>query len=170
MDEMEEFIPQALVSLYPKLKRFAVTLTGSMDRADDLVQRTCEWVLRNSPPALPAIRLDCWLYGLMRLDWLDQQREDDRTSALPDIYDKPNLEGASQAENWLMLDEVFREIIRLPEAQRTVLILVSIDGLSYREVAEFLDIPVGTVMSRLARARLELADRIEAPCSLPTSS
>jgi RNA polymerase sigma-70 factor, ECF subfamily len=164
MDETEKFIPKALVLLYPKLKRFAVSLTGSMDRADDLVQHTCEWVLRNPPQAaLPGTRLDCWLYGLIRLAWVDQQREDLRTSALLDIDDLPSAEGSSQAENWLMLDEVYREIIRLPEEHRTVLILVSIDGLSYRETAEILEVPVGTVMSRVARARLALAKRLKEP-------
>jgi RNA polymerase sigma-70 factor, ECF subfamily len=165
MDETEKFIPKALVLLYPKLKRFAVSLTGSMDRADDLVQHTCEWVLRNPPQAaLPGTRLDCWLYGLMRLAWVDQQREDLRTSALlDDAGDRPSAEGSSQAENWLMLDEVYQKIIRLPEEHRTVLILVSIDGLSYRETAEILEVPVGTVMSRVARARLALAKRLKAP-------
>jgi|SRR3954453_7797475 RNA polymerase sigma-70 factor (ECF subfamily) len=166
----EKFIPKALVLLYPKLKRFAVTLTGSLDRADDLVQRTCEWVLRHPPQALPGTRLECWLYGLMRLAWVDQQREDLRTRALLDADDLPSADGSSQAENWLMLDEVYREIIQLPEEQRTVLILVSIDGLSYREVAEILEVPVGTVMNRLARARLALANRIKAPHPIPTTS
>ena len=95
MDETEKFIPKALVLLYPKLKRFAVSVTGSMDRADDLVQHTCEWVLRNPPQAaLPGTRLDCWLYGLMRLAWVDQQREDLRTSALLDIDDLPSAKAA----------------------------------------------------------------------------
>jgi RNA polymerase sigma-70 factor, ECF subfamily len=171
MAETEEFIPKALVLLYPKLKRFAVSLTGSMDRADDLVQHTCEWVLRNPPQALPGTRLDCWLYGLMRLAWIDQQREDLRTSALlDDAGDRPSAEGSSQAENWLMLDEVYQKIIRLPEEHRTVLILVSIDGLSYRETAEILEVPVGTVMSRVAHARLALAKQLKEPRPDPDST
>jgi RNA polymerase sigma-70 factor, ECF subfamily len=164
MDETEEFIPKALVLLYPKLKRFAVSLTGSMDRADDLVQHTCECALRQSPQGLPEARLDSWLYRIMRRAWIDQQRADLRTGALlDDAGDRPSAEGSSQAENWLMLDEVYREIIRLPEEHRTVLILVSIDGLSYRETAEILEVPVGTVMSRVARARLALAKRLKEP-------
>jgi RNA polymerase sigma-70 factor, ECF subfamily len=164
MDETEEFIPKALVLLYPKLKRFAVSLTGSMDRADDLVQHTCECALRQSPQGLPEARLDSWLYRIMRHAWIDQQRADLRTGALPDdAGDRPSAEGSSQAENWLMLDEVYQKIIRLPEEHRTVLILVSIDGLSYRETAEILEVPVGTVMSRVARARLALAKRLKAP-------
>ena len=62
----------------------------------------------------------------------------------------------------LTLDNVYRELCNLPEEQRAVLLLVCVDGLSYKEVAEILSIPVGTVMSRVARGRLALADRIEA--------
>ena len=69
-----------------------------------------------------------------------------------------------------MLDEVYQKIIRLPEEHRTVLILVSIDGLSYRETAEILEVPVGTVMSRVARARLALAKRLKAPQSDPDNT
>ena len=134
-----------------------------MDRADDLVQHTCECALRQSPQGLPEARLDSWLYRIMRRAWIGQQRADLRTRALlDDADDLPSAEGGLQAENRLLLDEVYRELMRLPEEQRTVLILVSIDGLSYRETAEILEVPIGTVMSRVSRARLALAKRIEA--------
>jgi RNA polymerase sigma-70 factor (ECF subfamily) len=171
MDETEEFIPKALVLLYPKLKRFAVSLTGSMDRADDLVQHTCECALRQSIRGLPETRLDSWLYRIMRHAWIDQQRADLHTRAfLDDADDLPSPEASLQAENWVMLDEVYREIIRLPEEHRTVLILVSIDGLSYRETAGILEVPISTVMRRVARARLALAKRIKAPQSDPDNT
>jgi RNA polymerase sigma-70 factor, ECF subfamily len=165
MDETERFIPNALVQLYPKLKRFAVNLTGSLDRADDLVQHACERALSHSAPGLPETRLDRWLYRVMYHAWIDQQRRAGlRTRApLDDAGGVPGAGGGSQAEDRLMLDEVYQELLRLPEDQRTVLTLVCLDGLSYRETAEILGISIGTVMSRVSRARLILAKRLEAP-------
>jgi RNA polymerase sigma-70 factor (ECF subfamily) len=136
-----------------------------MDRADDLVQNACECALRQSTRGPPETHLESWLYRIMRRAWIDQQHRGDLSPRAPldDAGDLPSAEGGSRAEDWLMLDEVYREIMQLPEEQRTVLTLVSIDSLSYREAAEILEVPIGTVMSRLSRARLALAQRLKAP-------
>jgi len=163
MEKTEDHIRNALVPLYPRLKRFAISLTGSMDGADDLVQHACERALTRISQWTPGTRLDSWLYRIMHNAWIDEQRcAYLRTHAcLDDAADVPSDEGRAQAENRLMLDAVFRELLHLPEEQRAVLTLVCIDGLSYKEAADILGICIGTVMSRISRSRIALAKRIE---------
>lgn len=101
----------------------------------------------------------------MHRAWIDEQRSAFRRTRAPldEASDVECEEGAVAAENLLMLDAVYRALLQLPEEQRSVLTLVCIDGLSYKETAQILGICVGTVMSRVSRGRLALAKRIEVP-------
>src|SRR3712207_4903408 len=128
MEDTDKLVQNSLVRLYPKLKRFALSLTGSMDRADDLVQHACEIALRQSSRGLCESHIDSWLYHLMRRTWIAQQKPTDlRTSTpLADADDLADLDSRSQADDRLMLDAVYRELMRLPTEQRTVLTLVCI--------------------------------------------
>jgi RNA polymerase sigma-70 factor (ECF subfamily) len=138
-------------------------LTGSFDSGDDLVQQACERALARASQWQPGTRLDSWLYRIMRNAWVDERRSARHCSQAPleAADDSIGDDGETVTSARLTLDAVRRELGRLPEEQRAVLILVCVDGLSYREAAEILSIPVGTVMSRIARGRLALAERIE---------
>lgn len=152
----DEMIRQQMVALLPRLERFALMLTGSAADADDLVQATVERALA---------RLDQWVWGTSLASWLFAIAHNLHRNQRRDVANRLRLleehgqgletmaDGAAQAEGWAHLQEVRREVLRLPEEQRAVLVLVALEGLSYREAAELLEVPVGTVTSRLARAR-----------------
>ena len=147
-----------LTALLPRLRRFALALTGTVAEADDLVQNACERVLTRSAQLRDHARLDAWVYGIMRNLWIDEtrarkvRRHDDIQAAAGIIGD----DGEQVVQGTLTLHAVRLALARLPTDQRAVLMLVCVDGLRYAEAAEVLGIPVGTVMSRLARARAAL--------------
>ena len=154
-----------LVALLPRLRRFARALSGSADRADDLVQSACERALRAQASFVPGTRLDAWMFRIIRNLWIDGLRADGggarRQVPIEEADAVTAPHGPAAAEAALALDDVRRAMAALPEPQREIIVLVCIEGLSYREAAEVLDVPIGTVMSRLARARLALAAAID---------
>ena len=165
---MPDAFGRELVALLPNLRRFAIALCRSRDTADDLVQATCEKALAARASYAPGTRLDAWLFRILRNAWIDRLRRLKTEGPQTDIADAHYLvgqDGTALSEARLTLNETADAIAELPEDQRAVLILVCVEDLSYRETAEVLDIPVGTVMSRLARARRKLIDRlgIDAP-------
>lgn len=148
-----------LVALVPQLRRFAYTLTGNRDAGDDLVQSGCERALRHFERFQPGTRLDSWMYRIIQNLWLDDRRRQQvrGTSVDPDLVAlSDDGVGARSAEDRMTLEQVRVLVADLPEDQRLVLALVAIEGRSYREVAEMLALPIGTVMSRLSRARARL--------------
>lgn len=152
-----------LIQLLPRLRSFARSLTGSVDFADDLVQTGIEKGLRNLASYTPGTRLDAWMFRILRNAWIDTLRAR-RDTAEFDLEAAETLagdDGRQTTEARLHLAEVRRAIAALPEEQRVVLMLVCVDGMRYREVAEALGIPQGTVMSRLARARIALAEKLK---------
>lgn len=153
-----------LVALLPKLRRFALGLTGSADQADDLVQAGCLKALERSDQWQPGTSLSSWMYRILQTTWIDQQRKVARRNTVADT-DTVEQHSTDKAERQRdaddMLRDVGREIAALPEEQRAVLLLVCVEGMAYKEAAEALDLPVGTVMSRVARARGRLADVLQ---------
>ena len=162
---MEIDLRASLVVLLPRLRRFGLALTGSATDADDLVQNACERVLRRGEQLREQSRLDAWIYGIMRNLWIDEtrsrkvRRHDDMDAATHVVGD----DGEQVAHGTLTLKAVRQTMAFLPAEQRAMLMLVCVDGLRYAEVAEVLEIPIGTVMSRLARARQDLRDRLREP-------
>lgn len=154
---------QELVALVPKLRRFALSLAGNTPDADDLVQAACVKALRNAAQFVPGTRMDSWMYRIVQNLWLDERRK--ATLRRPPV-DPTEIEisdegkAASLPEDRMMLALARRAMADLPPGQREVLALVAIEGLSYREAAETLDVPVGTVMSRLSRARDALLPKL----------
>jgi RNA polymerase sigma-70 factor (ECF subfamily) len=150
----------ALLEALPRLRRFARSLTGNRHDADDLVQATVERALeRGMPNEVDALR---WLFKVCKNIWIDELRAHAvraNAALLPELAEEPTVSGESVALGELTLREVDRAMAALPVEQRTVLSLVAVEGLAYREAAEVLDVPIGTVMSRLARARAALAAR-----------
>ncbi|GGK55588.1 RNA polymerase sigma factor [Salinarimonas ramus] len=159
VDDLDAF-GRALVALVPNLRRYALSLCRSRDIADDLVQSACERALAGRDGFEPGTRMDAWLLRILRNVWIDRFRKV-RTEGVPvgidAAFDLAGEDGARTGESRLLLDAAGRAIMNLPDEQREVLLLVCVEELSYREAAATLDIPIGTVMSRLARARLRLA-------------
>jgi RNA polymerase sigma-70 factor (ECF subfamily) len=154
-----------LVTLLPRLRRLALALCRSADEADDLVQATCERALASADRFTPGTRLDSWLFRILRNLWLDGARRRATRGTEIDVDDAVDLAdgtGGRAGEDRLYLGEVWALVHALPPEQREVLVLVCVEDLSYREAAAVLDVPVGTVMSRLARARKKIADATEA--------
>ena len=149
----------ALIECIPSLRRFAYALTGSMADADDLLQNTLERLLRKEVPE--EVELLRWAYTVCRNLWLDECRARkvrQEAATRPELQDGQVVDGERTTTGKMALEEVDAAMDRLPEDQRQMIALVALQGLSYQEVAETLDIPKGTVMSRLARARAALSE------------
>ncbi len=147
----------------PQLRRFAYALTRRAEDADDLVQVTMERVL--SRPAPEDAELVKWIYKVSRNIWIDDLRQRKvRREAAPEIAAATGFDVSAEerAAARIALQRTQDGIDRLPDEQREVLAMVAIAGMTYREAAEMLAIPIGTVMSRLARARATLAAHLEA--------
>ena len=154
-----------LVGLLPRLRRFAYGLTGSLEDGDDLVQGACERALRRLDQFQPGTRFDSWMYRIVQNLWIDQRRA---RQVRPEAGMEPaDLEALAvgdaerELDARLALTNVQRAVKALPDEQRAVLLLVCVEGLSYKAAAEVLEIPLGTVMSRLARARLAIGQALE---------
>lgn len=153
-----------LIALLPRLRRFALGLTGARDSADDLVQAGCLRALERWHQWEPGTSLHSWMFRILQTVWLDQKRREARRPTVSDDDAIARLAGEDGERSQEARDDmraVRREIARLPEEQRVVLLLVTVEGLSYRQAAGTLGVPVGTVMSRLARARKRISSRLE---------
>jgi RNA polymerase sigma-70 factor (ECF subfamily) len=153
---------KGLAPLAPQIRRFAYALTRNAADADDLAQATVERVL--SRPIPEDAELAKWMFRVCRNIWIDEMRARKvRREAAPDLV--ASDEDASTEERvaaQLALKRAQAGIDALPQEQREVLAMVAIAGMAYREAADALSIPIGTVMSRLARARAALAAHMEA--------
>ncbi len=161
MSERIERVEDLLVAFLPNLRRFAISLCRSRDLADDLVQAACERALASSESFAPGTRFDAWMFRILRNLWIDQIRRQKTAGPQVDIDERTDLSAGDaerDAESRLSLQDVAQAIGALSDDQREVLLLVCVEGLSYRDAAEALEVPIGTVMSRLARARRNLAD------------
>ncbi len=160
---MTDRFRQDLVALVPKLRRFALSLTNNATDADDLVQSACVKALKNAAQFREGTRMDSWMYRIIQTLWIDDRRRAKTRGAAVDPEEaglSDGGKGARLAEDRMMLGMVREAMESLPEAQRAVLSLVAIEGLSYKETAEVLDVPLGTVMSRLSRARETLLPQL----------
>ncbi|GGY83287.1 DNA-directed RNA polymerase sigma-70 factor [Cellvibrio zantedeschiae] len=148
---------QELTALMPMIRRFAYSLTGSAPDADDLLQTTIERILSRGVPE--DVELAKWAFRVCRNIWIDEYRARKirhNASQLPEL-EEPTVDGENIIYNQITLGQVNTAMDQLPEEQRSILALVAVQGMSYKEVAETLSIPMGTVMSRLARARIALS-------------
>jgi RNA polymerase sigma-70 factor (ECF subfamily) len=158
-----EEIRRGMVALLPRLTRFALGLTRSRADAHDLVQAACERALTRTEQWTLGTRLDSWMFRIMQSIWFNElrSRKVQRHHAEREQIDPAFASGEQIVEDHVLLRGVEEAIFALPEHQRAVLMLVCVEGLTYAEAAETLSIPIGTVMSRLARARLSLMQRFE---------
>jgi len=150
-----------LVSLLPRLRRFALATTNSRHDAEDLLQAVVERALRHGDSWQQGTRLDSWMFKIMQNLWLDELRAHRRKSeSLGVIVDLAGEDGRDSMTHQLQIDEVRAALQALPDDQRVIIALVVLDGMSYQQTATALGIPIGTVMSRLARGRAALATRL----------
>ncbi|MBB3608382.1 RNA polymerase sigma factor [Rhizobium sp. BK602] len=156
----EEDIRAGLSQHLTRLWRYAVVLSHQRDVADDLVQATCVRALERAHQFAAGTRLDRWLFSILHSIWLNEirSRRVRMGQGFVDADETLVFDGARETETHILAGQVLRQVQALPEAQRTAVFLAYVEGLSYREVAEVLDVPIGTVMSRLAAARAKLAD------------
>src|SRR5579871_13265 len=147
----DERIRRELIELIPRLRRFARSLTRHHADADDLVQVALEKALGRLDQWQRGTRLDSWMFTILRNSWLDEIRSRKRRDEhAPLDGDDAIGTGPAAIDETLAIREA---VSRLPEDKRTCLMLVLVEGLSYKEAAETLGIPIGTVTSRLARGR-----------------
>ncbi len=168
---MNDDIRAGMVELLPRLRRFAYSLTGSRDQADDLVQETCARALSRGDQYQAGTRLDSWMFRIAQNIWLDKCRSNasrGESVELESQLDVSGSDGRDVTESRLTLEAVTAGIERLPPDQRVLVGLVCIEGLSYKEAASVLEVPIGTVMSRLARARKALHDALFAEPAVVT--
>ena len=153
-----------VATLTPRLWRFALRLTRNSHDAEDLMQRAYVRALERRHQWQPATSLLSWLFAIEYSLWMNELRSPQRrrTGSLESEDEWSNLADANphaDPEYATVCKQVMAAVQALPEAQRLVITLVAVEGLSYREAADVLDIPIGTVMSRLARARIHVGER-----------
>ena len=156
---MTDKLRHQIVAHLPRLRRFAYALTGDADSADDLVQETCARALSRLDQWRPGTRLDSWMFRIAQNIWIDRVRSRKIRGVVVDldsVRDMAGDDGRQIVENRLALNKLAEGVARLPPDQRVLIALVCVDGLSYKEAADVLEVPIGTVMSRLARARRAL--------------
>jgi RNA polymerase sigma-70 factor (ECF subfamily) len=144
----------SLVALIPRLRRYARALVGDRAAADDLVQDTLERAWAKLHLFRGGTDLRAWLFTVMHNVHVNQVRAARPTEALDE--ELPELAQRAVQGDALLVRDLERALAALPAAQREVLLLVALEDLSYEETAQVLGIPIGTVMSRLARAREKL--------------
>lgn len=145
-----------LIALLPRLRRFARSLASQAADADDLCQAAIERALKSRDQWQPGTRLDSWMYRITRNLWIDTVRSSARRGP-HDVIDDAVLQVADDShqrmEGQMALNDVDRAMDRLPSQQREAIALVLVEGLAYKEAAAVLDIPMGTLTSRLVRGR-----------------
>lgn len=150
---------QDLVALLPRLRRFAQSLTGNADDANDLVQAAMERALKAMATRDDDAMLDAWMFRIMRNLWIDglrKRRSQGVHETIEDWSHLSDVDGRTATEARLTARKAAAAMTRLPSDQQEILRRVCVEGQSYKDAARDLDIPIGTVMSRLSRARLRL--------------
>ena len=145
---------QRLLELLPRLRRFAIALAGHPADGDDLCQMTIERALSRRDQWLEGTRLDSWVYRIMRNIWIDESRaRSRRAQTFVDEEAGLTVGGDGGQEAHIALGDIDRALAKLPEEQREAVLLVMVEGYAYKEAAEIVGCPVGTLNSRLVRGR-----------------
>ena len=158
MSEHDALFHRQLAELLPRLRRFARSVTYHREDADDLVQLALERALTRSAQWEPGTRLDSWMFRIVKNAWIDEVRSRIRRDRVFAPEEEGEHVGDESAQAHQQRIAVQKAISMLSEDHRMVIGLVLVDGLPYKEAAEVLEIPVGTLTSRLARAREALQE------------
>jgi RNA polymerase sigma-70 factor (ECF subfamily) len=151
-------LPGMLPEMLPRLWAFALRISGDRHDAEDLVQRACVRALERAHQLQPDTSPLSWMFSIVHSTWINELRARSVRKRSSMEWDDDFLENVADPvdkgpETQLMHSQIISAVERLPEAQRVVMLLVAVEGLSYQEAAEVLEVPIGTVMSRLSRAR-----------------
>ncbi|PWK35288.1 RNA polymerase sigma factor [Cupriavidus plantarum] len=157
-------LPDMLPGMLPRLWAFALRLTGDKHDAEDLVQRACVRALERADQLQPGTAALSWMFSIVHSVWINELRARTVRSRASMEWDDQFVENVADPagrtpEEQLMHGQIIDAFKRLPEAQRAVMLLVAVEGLSYQETAEAIGVPIGTVMSRLSRARQAIGAR-----------
>lgn len=161
---MDEGIRKEMIAVLPQLRRFAYGLTGSIPDGDDLVQATCERAIANLDKWEVGTRLDSWMFRIAQNLHRNAARDSaSRARKLAELGAEIDhaTDGRRVQEGRATLESVRRFVEQLPEDQRSIMLLVCVEGRSYKEVAAITGLPIGTVTSRLGRARAALRDYLD---------
>lgn len=151
-----------MLDLLPRLRRFAIGLSGNGPDGDDLCQVTIERALKNRDKWAAGSRLDSWMYRIMRNAWIDETRAISRRGQTFVAEEAGVLMGSEGAQEAVVeLSNVDRALRKLPEDQREAVLLVMVEGYAYKEAAQIVGCPVGTLNSRLVRGRDALLALLE---------
>lgn len=161
MAESADDVRLEIAALLPRLRRFGRALARTREDADDLVQAAIEKALARSGQWEAGTRLDSWMFRIMQNAWIDEVRARRRRGETFVAEDDAQAMGASTGDTQVDAIAVRQAVAQLNDDQRAVVALVLVEGLSYDEAAGVLGVPVGTVTSRLARARERLQDMLE---------
>ncbi len=153
MHETSLDIRHEIAALLPRLRRFGRTLALRREDADDLVQTAIERALTHTAQWQSGTRLDSWLFRIMQNAWIDETRARTRRQQTFVEEEAGEHVGVSTTDAQLDAIAVQTAVAKLGDDQRAVIGLVLVEGLSYQEAADVLEIPLGTLTSRLARAR-----------------
>lgn len=163
MADTSRDVQAQIAALLPRLRRFGRTLARNREDADDLVQVAIEKALTRTEQWTPGTRLDSWMFRIMQNAWIDEVRARERRAETFAPEEEGEHVGVSPADAHIDALAVRRAVARLNDDQRAAVGLVLVEGLAYQEAAEVLGIPVGTLTSRLARARETLQTLLDAP-------
>ena len=161
-----ETLGEGIAALLPRLRRFGRTVTRNREDADDLVQLAVERALNRAGQWQPGTRLDSWMFRIMQNAWIDEVRSRVRRAETFVPAEEGEHIGVSTTDAQIDAIAVRKAVAQLGEDQRVVVGLVLVEGLPYKEAADVLGIPIGTLTSRLARAR----EALQAALSTDTST
>lgn len=142
-----------------RLWRYGMVLSRKPDIADDLVQSTCVRALERAGQFTAGTALDRWLFSILHSIWINEvrSRQIRQGQGFVDIEDAMAEIGEPDSVSDIWANQIMKRVNQLPEAQRNAVFLVYVEGFTYQEAADTLAVPIGTIMSRLAAARLTLA-------------
>lgn len=158
-----ENVQEQIVALLPRLRRFARNLVRDPHDADDVVQIAVERALQRLDQWRSDARLDSWLFKILRNAWIDEVRARTRRAKIMMPEEAGEQVGEAAMDREIERWSVESALVRLPQEQRLAVGLVLIEGLSYKDAAEVLEVPLGTLTSRLARAREALQEMLQLP-------
>lgn len=164
MSDAKTTFNSSLLELLPRLKRYATVLAITPESRDDLLQSTLERAIKKQDQWQQGSHLDRWLFTIMSSIWKNEIRSrvvrqgNGLSNEIDSLID---TSAENKRERTFLYEQVFKEVMLLPENQREAILLVYIEGLKYQQAADVLEIPLGTLMSRLARARVALAGQFD---------